>query len=186
MHFLGHLVLALAVIIAAMVVAFAFRFTPVAKRSFSTINPGAPISTTFVRSITGPGNRFGPSGGGRSSITGTNSDYRRARDARITLRRRKRSTSNLPQPRWLRIGVEKLFAKRVITSLLFVHRVERFGDLRLGVVARICLGERTSKLVETKGIYGWSEWSAFFNSSDASDVNLDTSTPVQLVACLIP
>jgi len=133
MHFLGHLVLALAVIIAAMVVAFAFRFTPVAKRSFSTINPGAPISTTFVRSITGPGNRFGPSGGGRSSITGTNSDYRRARDARITLRRRKRSTSNLPQPRWLRIGVEKLFAKRVITSLLFVHRVERFGDLRLGV-----------------------------------------------------
>jgi len=44
MHFLGHLVLALAVIIAAMVVAFAFRFTPVAKRSFSTINPGALVA----------------------------------------------------------------------------------------------------------------------------------------------
>jgi energy-coupling factor transporter transmembrane protein EcfT len=34
MHFLGHLVLALAIIIAAMIVAFAFRFTPVVAREF--------------------------------------------------------------------------------------------------------------------------------------------------------
>jgi hypothetical protein len=34
MHFLGHLVLALAIIIAAMIVAFAFRFTPVTERAF--------------------------------------------------------------------------------------------------------------------------------------------------------
>jgi hypothetical protein len=42
MNFLGHLILALAIIIAAMIIAFAFRFTPVTERSFSTMNPGAP------------------------------------------------------------------------------------------------------------------------------------------------
>ncbi len=34
MHFLGQLVLALAIVAAAMIVAFAFRFTPVTERSF--------------------------------------------------------------------------------------------------------------------------------------------------------
>ncbi len=37
MNFLGHLVLALAIIIAAMIVAFAFRFTPVATRELVVI-----------------------------------------------------------------------------------------------------------------------------------------------------
>jgi len=35
MHFLGHLVLALSIIIAAMIIAFAFRFAPVVERSFT-------------------------------------------------------------------------------------------------------------------------------------------------------
>jgi hypothetical protein len=42
MHFLGHLVLALAIIIAAMIVAFAFRFTPVVERV-----PGVVSGTSY-------------------------------------------------------------------------------------------------------------------------------------------
>jgi hypothetical protein len=42
MHFLGHLVLALAIIIAAMTVALAFRFTPVTKRT-----PGIVSGTSY-------------------------------------------------------------------------------------------------------------------------------------------
>jgi len=38
MHFLGNLVLALSIIIAAMIIAFAFRFTPVVERKFDYNN----------------------------------------------------------------------------------------------------------------------------------------------------
>jgi hypothetical protein len=42
MHFLGHLVLALAIIIAAMIVSLAFRFTPVVERV-----PGVVSGTSY-------------------------------------------------------------------------------------------------------------------------------------------
>jgi hypothetical protein len=48
MHFLGHVVLALAIIIAAMIIAFAFRFTPVVTRGFAF--GGAPVED-HVRSF---------------------------------------------------------------------------------------------------------------------------------------
>jgi len=37
MHFLGHLALALAIVIAAMIVAFALRFTPVVEHRFQWV-----------------------------------------------------------------------------------------------------------------------------------------------------
>jgi hypothetical protein len=46
MHFLGHLVLALAIIIAAMIVALAFRFTPVVERKFYYNNTSNHWETT--------------------------------------------------------------------------------------------------------------------------------------------
>jgi hypothetical protein len=49
MHFLGHLVLALAIIIAAMIVAFAFRFTPVTERSFLQGEPTGDYTHSFDR-----------------------------------------------------------------------------------------------------------------------------------------
>jgi hypothetical protein len=53
MHFLGHLVLALAIIIAAMIVAFAFRFTPVTERSFSynIFNNNTEPTGEYIRSF---------------------------------------------------------------------------------------------------------------------------------------
>jgi hypothetical protein len=52
MH-LGHLVLALAIIIAAMIVAFAFRFTPVVERSFTynSFNNNTEATGEYIRSF---------------------------------------------------------------------------------------------------------------------------------------
>ena len=52
MHFLGQLVLAFAIVIAAIIIACAFRYTPVTERAFGST--AKPPATTFTRSTTGP------------------------------------------------------------------------------------------------------------------------------------